>query len=102
MTAEPRLWVLNFDAEDELAHPGAMTPSAGLRARFEALARRTTLLRPGDARLDEFAPPDPAWRGMPGAAWCPTPGRCGRSRGRGRGCPMRRRRRCCARPTIVA
>ncbi|MDO9019998.1 MAG: hypothetical protein Q8S73_33025 [Deltaproteobacteria bacterium] len=73
MTDEPRLWVLNFDAEDELAHPGAMTPSAGLRARFEALARRTTLLAPGDSRLDEFVPPDPAWRGMPGAAWCPTP-----------------------------
>lgn len=73
MTAGPRLWVLNFDAEDELARPGAMTPSPALRARFAALAARTALLGPGDRRLDEFAPPDPSWRGMQGAAWCPTP-----------------------------
>ncbi len=73
MTREPRLWVLNFDAEDELARPGAMTPSPRLRTRFEQLAPRTALLAPNDRRLDEFAPPDPAWRGMQGAAWCPTP-----------------------------
>jgi len=70
---EPRLWVLNFDAEDELARPGAMTPSPRLRARFEELAWRAGLVAPGDLRLDEFAPPDPSWRGMRGAAWCPTP-----------------------------
>jgi len=73
VTREPRLWVLNFDAEDELARPGAMTPSPTLRARFEQLAQRTTLLAPGDRRLDEFAPPDRSGRGMQGAAWCPTP-----------------------------
>jgi hypothetical protein len=73
VTAAPRLWVLNFDAEDELARPGAMTPSPALRARFAALAARCGLVLPGDVRLDEFAPPDPAWRGMRGAAWCPTP-----------------------------
>ena len=44
VTREPRLWVLNFDAEDELARPGAMTPSPTLRARFEQLAQRSTLL----------------------------------------------------------
>lgn len=65
--------MLNFDAEDELARPGAMTPSASLRGRFEQLAQHTSLMREGDVRLDEFAPPDPAWRGMQGAAWCPTP-----------------------------
>jgi hypothetical protein len=65
--------VLNFDAEDELARPGAMTPSPSLRARFAALAERCGLVGSGDVRLDEFAPPDPAWRGMRGAAWCPTP-----------------------------
>ena len=73
MSREPRLWVLNFDAEDELARPGAMTPSPTLRPRFAQLAARTTLLAPNDHRLDEFAPAEPTWRGMAGAAWCPTP-----------------------------
>lgn len=69
----PRLWVFNLDAEDELARPGAMTPSPSLRERFALLAERSRLMREGDARLDEFVAPDPAWRGMTGAAWCPTP-----------------------------
>ncbi len=70
---ERRLWVFNLDAEDELARPGSMTPSASLRGRFEELARRSRLMREGDARLDEFAAYDPAWRGAAGVAWCPTP-----------------------------
>lgn len=73
MTREPRLWVLNFDAEDELARPGSMTPSPRLRTRFDQLAQRAGLVAHGDRRLDEFAPCDPSWRGMQGAAWCPTP-----------------------------
>jgi len=68
-----RLWVFNLDAEDELARPGSMTPSASLRGRFEELAQRSRLMAPGDARLDEFAAYDPAWRGATGVAWCPTP-----------------------------
>lgn len=70
---ERRLWVFNLDAEDELARPGAMTPSPSLRERFALLAERSRLMAPGDARLDEFGAYDPAWRGMAGAAWCPTP-----------------------------
>ena len=65
--------MLNFDAEDELARPGAMTPSPRLRDRFAELARRTGLVGPDDHRLDEFAPAERAWRGLLGAAWCPTP-----------------------------
>lgn len=64
------VWVLNLDAEDELAARGAYTPSAGSAARVAAARDRArAVLAPGDALLEEVE--DPA--GRPGRAWCPTP-----------------------------
>jgi hypothetical protein len=77
--ARARAWILNFDAEDELAlalerGAGHTSPRA-VRARFAALADRVAaLLAPGDVLVD----PDAAITLAPGAfsgrAWCPTPG----------------------------
>jgi hypothetical protein len=68
-------WLLNFEADLELAQAGAFTPSrevarlvAGLRARHAA-----RLLRPGDVEIDEHGQLTPPERGLPGRAWCPTP-----------------------------
>ena len=45
-----RAWVLNFDADDELAQLGPYTPRADVRARFRAQASRLTgLVAPDDA-----------------------------------------------------
>jgi hypothetical protein len=67
----PVAWVLNLDAEEELADPG-YTPPAAVRARLatfrDALART---LPAGDVVLDRD--PDAAARARPGRAWCPTP-----------------------------
>lgn len=72
-------WVLNFDAEDELAAaPRAYTPSRAVRSRFEALAARVlALLGPRDRVLVPVLPqvgplPSPP-RAFLGRAWCPTP-----------------------------
>jgi hypothetical protein len=69
----PRLWVMNLDAELELADPGYSTPSAAMRERTLGLrARLREVLPPEDRILDE----DEAPRGMSaaqGVAWCPTP-----------------------------
>jgi hypothetical protein len=72
-------WVLNFDAEDELAAaPRAYTPSRAVLSRFEALAARVfALLGPLDRVLVPALPqvgPLPAPpRAFLGRAWCPTP-----------------------------
>ena len=84
-SAEPVAWVLNLDAEDELARGGAHTPTAVMTARIEGLIprlssaltptlspageRETGLVLPGDLILwpGEGTPP-----GMLGRAWCPT------------------------------
>lgn len=64
-------WVLNLDAEDELAHVGAHTPAKGMTERVEALVARGALaplvgdaaiVWPGGRRAD----------GLEGRAWCPT------------------------------
>jgi hypothetical protein len=73
-SAEPVAWVLNLDAEDELAHAGAHTPTATATARIEALLPRLTgpgeLVHEGDGVVwPGSAPGDlPAT----GRAWCPT------------------------------
>ena len=64
-------WVLNLDAEDELARGGAHTPTAVMAARVEALLPRlAALISPGDQVI---------WPGnrrvngeLTGRAWCPT------------------------------
>jgi hypothetical protein len=79
-------WVLNFDAEDELAAASpaasAYTPPRAALARFEALAAEVAaLLGPNDHLLvprapgrDTRPPLDPSRRrALLGRAWCPTP-----------------------------
>ncbi|MCW5838240.1 MAG: hypothetical protein KIS78_37960 [Labilithrix sp.] len=70
---ERTAWVLNLDADLELARHG-YAPSAAVRAamapRVEALA--ASLLGPEDVRIDDGAPPGSA-AGLVGRAFCPTP-----------------------------
>lgn len=69
---EPLAWVLNLDAEDELGHVGAHTPTLALTARVEALLptlRSTGLVAPGDVVI---WPSNADAGGREGRAWCPT------------------------------
>jgi hypothetical protein len=75
-----RCWVLNLDAENELETVGAYTPSRHMRSVVAAQRRRLmdSLLAPGDVlltgeNLDGYRASG-ALCGMPGLAWCPTPG----------------------------
>lgn len=64
------VWVLNLDAEAELAHPGggAYTTPARVKAQLRKHAARFVERLPaGDRVLDGPAP------GESGEAWCPTP-----------------------------
>src|SRR5262245_26559172 len=84
MPRGPSAWVLNLDAEYELASPDAHTPSAATARRMTELVRALApLLGPDDVVLGENdvvagealaggAPTTPAqmWTGR---AWCPTP-----------------------------
>lgn len=67
----PRVWVLNLDAEDELARGHRPTPGRAECSRMRAMAARLrgSLVPPGDliADLDAEIPP-----GLEGRAWCPT------------------------------
>jgi hypothetical protein len=73
--ARPRLWLLNFDADDELARPDGYTVRRAVLARFESLAERASgLVPPGDRVIDERASPArTAATGYVGRAFCPTP-----------------------------
>jgi hypothetical protein len=64
-------WVLNFDAEEELASPAARkTASAAMTARFASLAERAV----GLVASDDLVIGDGVdARGCVGRAWCPTP-----------------------------
>ena len=65
-----RAWVLNLDADHELAHPEGYSPRREVRARVTTLAARIEGLVPsGDVRVDERSNA----RGLNGRAWCPTP-----------------------------
>jgi hypothetical protein len=66
-------WLLNFDAEEELARPAGYTPSRAVLSRFAALAGAMRGLQcPGDVVLAEGQSVvlDTEFIGM---AWCPTP-----------------------------
>lgn len=71
-------WVLNLDADVELAAIAsgrpAYTPSARVLAAMQPQALRlaSALLAPGDVLVDEATPPG-AMRGREGRAFCPTP-----------------------------
>jgi hypothetical protein len=72
--APRRVWLLNLDAEDELARPGARTPSRAMIDRCRALAERLGgLVPPGDVAWVPGTDPPPC-QGYAAAAWCPTPG----------------------------
>lgn len=73
-------WVLNFDAEEELAARRRYQPTARMlavlaqqRARLlEETAAGRSFLAPGDVIVDEQTPAGAA-AGLEGRAWCPTP-----------------------------
>ncbi len=73
--AAARAWVLNFDADEELAAPRGYTPSAAVRARFADLAGRVgPLLADGDLLLaDGDLLHARRAIGLEGRAFCPTP-----------------------------
>jgi len=69
-----RLWLLNFDADEELARPSGYSPSAALLTRFESLVPRLGGLVPdGDAIIEEWKPTRASGGPFEGRAFCPTP-----------------------------
>ena len=77
MSGGPRAWVLNLDAEHELAAAGGRyAPTQHVRALVEREQRRLLgrLVAPHDVVLAEDAGAgDERARGLPGFAWSPTP-----------------------------
>ena len=74
MAARRFAWVLNLDADLELAAPQGYTPRKSVRdamAPFAALLARS-LLGPADLVVDDCSAPLVA-RGLIGRAFCPTP-----------------------------
>jgi len=73
----PRAWVLNLDAESELAAARRYAPTAHLRAIVERERARLvgSLLRPGDVLVteEELARAPGLAAGLAGVAWSPTP-----------------------------
>jgi len=69
-----RIWLLNFDADEELARPLGYSPSAALLTRFESLVSRLGGLIPdGDAIIEEWKPTRAPDGPFEGRAFCPTP-----------------------------
>lgn len=70
-TPEPVAWVLNLDAEDELARGGAHTPTDVMAARIEGLLPRLRgLVREGDQVV--WPGHEAVEKGLFGRAWCLT------------------------------
>lgn len=67
-------WVLNLDAELELAAGSRYAPKAAIRAMVAHRAKplASSLLSPGDLVVDESSAPGVA-EGLVGRAFCPTP-----------------------------
>jgi len=79
-TAGPRAWVLNLDAEHELAAGRRYAPTRHVAALVERESARLigALVRPGDVVVTEEglrckAPELARAAGLPGLAWSPTP-----------------------------
>lgn len=71
-------WVLNLDADLELATLGSASPYAPKRTVRDAMAPwvallTKTLLCPNDVVIDDWGGEDEDARGMIGRAFCPTP-----------------------------
>lgn len=73
--ATPAVWVLNLDADFELAAPSdgrAFTPSRALSSYVaKSIPQARQLFAPGDVLLDDLE--QDAGAGFLGRAWCPTP-----------------------------
>jgi hypothetical protein len=68
-------WLLNLDADSELADPRRYRPPAGMAQRVRELAPRMTMLvRPDDVLLEGRADEAELARELPVLAFCPTPG----------------------------
>jgi hypothetical protein len=68
------VWVLNLDAEEELAARGGYTPSREMAERIAAqVPRARGVLAPGDELLEEVLARGERADGRRGVAWCPTP-----------------------------
>ena len=74
MAARRFAWVLNLDADLELAAPHAYTPKRSVREAMQPWRAllAASLLGPDDVLVDESTPPRSA-RGLAGRAFCPTP-----------------------------
>jgi hypothetical protein len=85
MGDEPRVWVLNLDAEHELEAARNYAPTLHMRAIVERERRRLfgTLVAPHDIVLNEDDAAPESARGLPGIAWCPTPRALARLRAAG-------------------
>lgn len=72
---QPIAWVLNLDAEEELAVPGAFTPSVRLSALVRRQGERLIggLVAPGDTVVEPDAAGATSLQGHLGMAWSPTP-----------------------------
>ena len=89
MAARRFAWVLNLDADLELAAAQAYTPKRTVREAMQPFVAllASSLLAPEDVLVDESSEPLSA-RGLVGRAFCPTPRalavlrRAGRSRSR--------------------
>lgn len=69
--AAPVAWVLNLDADFELANRGPWEPPRALKEVLREVSKEAErLLAPGDILVDEDTQVPP---GTVGRAWCPTP-----------------------------
>ncbi len=69
----PTVWLLNLDAELELAAPNGYTPSRSVLHFVERSKPRLLSLTREDRVLDNAADARVEARGFRGLAWCPTP-----------------------------
>jgi hypothetical protein len=71
----PSVWLLNLDADHELARPLGYAPTDAVRARVESLREqvRADLFEAGDIELVPGSSSPTEVRGLPGRAWCMTP-----------------------------
>ena len=67
----PVAWVLNLDADFELANRGPWEPPSALTELIEQISKHAErLMEPGDILVTEGVQVPP---GTSGRAWCPTP-----------------------------
>jgi hypothetical protein len=73
-TQRPTAWVLNLDADLELAAGSGYSPTNAVRGAMAKHVERlaASLLGPDDIRVDEASAPESA-KGYEGRAFCPTP-----------------------------